>query len=804
MPSPSRCPACCPPSVSALSPDPVRLRFWLWTAAMIALLALYALRIAPQLRIETDLFALLPEQEIVPAASAAQQRYSDALSRRLLFLLGAADADRARRAAAQFAATLRSARVFEDVTLETDSAPPDAARTGLYREHRFGLLADEQRERLRARQGEQLIERALREAYSPGLLPRALPLAQDPFNFLGAFLAQQASGLGAVRPEHGVLMLTQAGIHYVLIAAQIGQEPFSVDAQDLILPVIDRARAQARDAGVQVLSSGVILHAAEAARRAHAEITWVGSLSMIGVALMILFTFRSVRPLLLSVLVLGSGALAALSLCQLLFGKVTLIALVFGSGLIGVAVDYSTHFLADQFRDPASWTPRQALRHVGPGIAMGMGCAVLGYLSLGLTPLPGLRQMAVFSAAGLVVACVGVLCWYPLLAPPARRGEPLPLRWALRLDGSLGRIDSRHARRGAIVVVVLALLGLSRIEFADDVSLLHSPAPALLADEMHVRELLGGAPDSQFFLVQGPTPEAVLEREEQLRASLDAQVSGGTLHSYRALSRALPSPQRQQENRALLAAQVYGAADGIAARLMEQLGFPPELVARRQAEFDAAPPPLRIDAWLADAASAPYRDLWLGALDRGVASIVSLSGIRDLAALRALPLQVPGVLFVDRVASISAVLERYRRLALLLLAAAYALIGIAMALRYGPAAAARLLVTPLGAALLTLAVLGASGGALNLFHVLGLFVVLGLGVDYAVFLREGAASRAATVLAISLSTVGAMLSYGLLAFSATPFIRAIGLTLLVGVGCTWLLALLMHRPVVPATVSERT
>ncbi len=77
---------------------------------------------------------------------------------------------------------------------------------------------------------------------------------------------------------------------------------------------------------------------------------------------------------------------------------------------------------------------------------------------------------------------------------------------------------------------------------------------------------------------------------------------------------------------------------------------------------------------------------------------------------------------------------------------------------------------------------------------LGLFVVLGLGVDYAVFLREGVAARGATLLAISLSTLGTVLSYGLLAFSATPFIRAIGLTLLIGIGFTWLLALLLQRP----------
>lgn len=784
-------------------PDRVVLRFWLWTAAMVALVLLYALRVSPQLRIETDLLALLPvsEQEQEPAAAAAQ-KYSDALSRKLLFLVGAADAEQARRVAAQFAGRLRTSQMFETVRLEVDAAPTDSA---LYRQHRHGLLGDAQRELLLGEQGERLVAEALHSVYGPGLLPRALPVAQDPFNFLGGFIAQQAEGLGALRLERGVLMLSEAGTHYVLVAAEIGREPFSVEIQDRIVPVIDAAAAQARGVGAQVLSSGVILHAAEAARRARAEIRLVGSLSMIGIALIILLTFRSLRPLLLSVLVLGSGALAALSLCQLVFGKVTLIALVFGTGLIGVAVDYSTHFLADQFRDTSAWTGRQALRHVGPGIAMGMGCAVLGYLSLGLTPLPGLRQMAVFSAAGLVVACCGVLCWYPLLVPPARRGEPLPLRWAIRMDQSLGRFDGRRTRFMTIAVVALTLLGLIRIEFADDIGLLHSASPALLENEQRVRELLQSAPDSQYFLVQGASAEEVLEREEKLRTSLDARVAKRDLDGYRAISRALPSTQRQQDNLALLAAQVYRSG-GIGPAVMDELGFPPDLVALRLSEFAAAAP-LSVDLWLADAASKPYRELWLGKLGPVYASIVSLSGIRNFGALKALSTRVPGVQFVDRVAEVSALLERYRKLALLLLAAAYVLIGIAMALRYGAGDAARLLSVPLGAALLTLVMLGAGGGALNLFHVLGLFVVLGLGVDYAVFLREGAASRAATVLAISLSTVGAALSYGLLAFSATPFIRAIGLTLLIGVACTWLLALLLQRPTaqsVSAAQSVRT
>jgi predicted exporter len=75
--------------VTPLTANRIVLRCGLWTAAMLALLVLYVLRVAPDLRIETDLLALLPAAEQDSVAAAAQSRYADTLSRRLLFLVGA-------------------------------------------------------------------------------------------------------------------------------------------------------------------------------------------------------------------------------------------------------------------------------------------------------------------------------------------------------------------------------------------------------------------------------------------------------------------------------------------------------------------------------------------------------------------------------------------------------------------------------------------------------------------------------------------------------------------------------------------
>ena len=81
---------------------------------------------------------------------------------------------------------------------------------------------------------------------------------------------------------------------------------------------------------------------------------------------------------------------------------------------------------------------------------------------------------------------------------------------------------------------------------------------------------------------------------------------------------------------------------------------------------------------------------------------------------------------------------------------------------------------PLGATLLTLA-FAHVGLQVNLFAVLGLLLLVALGVDYAIFLRESRAERTTAVLSVSLSALTTMLAFGLLALSSTPLIRSIGL-----------------------------
>ena len=92
------------------------------------------------------------------------------------------------------------------------------------------------------------------------------------------------------------------------------------------------------------------------------------------------------------------------------------------------------------------------------------------------------------------------------------------------------------------------------------------------------------------------------------------------------------------------------------------------------------------------------------------------------------------------------------------------------------------------ATVVTLALLGMAGQGLQLFHVLGLILLLGLGVDYGIFFQEPNGHHDdAAWLAAGLSALSTMLSFGLLGLSRTPPLRAFGLTMAIGIAAVTLI-----------------
>ncbi len=77
---------------------------------------------------------------------------------------------------------------------------------------------------------------------------------------------------------------------------------------------------------------------------------------------------------------------------------------------------------------------------------------------------------------------------------------------------------------------------------------------------------------------------------------------------------------------------------------------------------------------------------------------------------------------------------------------------------------------------------------INLFHIFGCYLILGLGMDYSIFSYAEGLKDKISQRSIWLSAMTSGVSFGLLGFSSTPMVQAFGVTLLIGCGFNLLFA----------------
>jgi predicted exporter len=94
------------------------------------------------------------------------------------------------------------------------------------------------------------------------------------------------------------------------------------------------------------------------------------------------------------------------------------------------------------------------------------------------------------------------------------------------------------------------------------------------------------------------------------------------------------------------------------------------------------------------------------------------------------------------------------------------------------------------------AVVNVSGEPLSLFHIATFLLVIGLGLDYALFFNrheEHEEGRSRTLYGLLVCSTTTILVFGVLAGSSIPVLHAIGVTAAIGSFCCLLFAAIMAR-----------
>lgn len=731
-------------------------------------------------RIDTDVLALLPLDERAPDVALATQQLSEQLQRQVVVLLGSAQWEQTLAAAQTFRAALAAqsdAHLKEEAIAKESSLQSALA---FYQPWRAALLTPAQRDDLQGANDLALVQRALQDLYQPATQARLTDWVSDPLGLWTQWWSARAAQSQA-RPRDAELWVAAQGKQWVVLQYALEGSAFNLSGNPVIGTAMAHALAevhrQVPDA--QMIMAGVPLHAEAAAVQANGEINVIGWGSLAGVLLLAWIAFRSLRPVLLVGLSLLIGCAVALSVTDLVFGKVHLLTLVFGASLVGVAEDYGIHYFASRQGAPGR-KPHALMRGLLPALWLALGTSAIAYVALGMAAFPGLRQMALFSVVGLAAAMLTVICWFPWLD----RGQVATNRAAQWIGKTLWWWPRwRSALPWSIALCVLALLWITQghlLHLRDDVRQLQNSSPRLVQQQIQVSQMLGLPSPAQFYLVKGASPEEVLQQEEALKQRLDALVAQQEITGYSAVSDWVPSLAMQQRNAQL----VQHANQVVLAGVNAQLGESFEAAGQ-----DSQPEPLTVQAWLAQPISAAARPLWLGEHDGAYRSMVMLRGVRGQAALPALDAAAQGlsaVTWVDKPAEISELLQRYRVSMTELLALGHLLVLAALCLRFGRSAWRAWLPTVLAslAVVITMALMGEPW---QLFNVLALMLLLGVGIDYGIYLQEHEDDPQAW-LAVVIGAGSTWLSFGLLGLSQTPALRAFGVTLMLGLPIVLLLA----------------
>lgn len=764
-----------------------RLAAVLWLAAL-AIGSVFALR---ETHVRNDMTSFMPRAATPTQRLLLNELRVGPVARLTIITIAGATQERLAAQSKRVAARLRSSGLFARVA-NGEQLLDDAERERLF-PYRYHLSPEVNADRFSTRGLRDALAMRLRELASPIPMFDRPWLAEDPTAELRALLASWR-GQSQPRRLHGVWF--DADGKRALLLAQTLAPGLDLDAQQRAQREIRDAVADGGGDALVLDMSGTGVFAVTSRDVIRSETKRLGIAAAVVAIAILLVSYRSVRLLLIGGLPLLTAVVAGVLAVNLVFGAIHGIVLAFGVTVIGVAIDYPIHLFSHL---DAGGSVERSLARVWPTIRLGAITTAMGYLAMSGTDFPGLAQFATFAIAGLLAAAActrwGLAGWLPASYEPSRT-------WHL--------VDwyAMSARPGPVWIGAVALVAVAALVYVasrdeppweDDIAAL-SPIPrAVMARDRDLHAELGVPDTNHVLLVEAADAESALQASEALAERLHSLVEQGIITSFDLAARYLPSARTQRERRdslpapAILAERLGEAVAGTPFRADAFAAFEKAVATARTL------PPLRPADLRGTVLGARVRSALLP-VEAGWVALVTLSGVRDAKALQDWIARGPGagLTYLDLKRDTESLMSDFREHAFARVIWGLAAIVAVLWLGLRSPRRALLVVLPgLVAVLVDIAALNIAGERLSLFHLVSLLLVVGIGIDYALFFsraEDDAHMRGRTFHGLLVCVFSTVAVFGVLATSELPVLRAIGTSVAVGVALSFLAALVLARP----------
>lgn len=747
--------------------------------------------------IDSDLFNLVPKSISMASVKKADDKMMAVTSQNIFILVANEDFKEAKRVAENVYGQLEGSKNFESVSLYSDVGAMSEITDFLY-ENRWNLLDEKTADDILSSPdaASDFAMNALAQAYSGFTMIPLDNLESDPFliteyNLQNYLSAVQNAGT-AMSVKDGVLASRFGDKWYVMIRGILSVSGAKLASKNNAITEIyaacDKAKSPEAGAGeTSFVFSGTPFHSHESSNSASREISIIATVSMLVVIILLIFIFRSVKPLLFSVgaIILSVGVAVVATLA--VFHKMHVITLVFGTSLIGSCIDYSLHFFTHWAGNKNLKSGTEIKNHIFSGLLMAIISTGICFAILLFAPFAILKQMSLFCLTGLVSSFLTTVAVYPYIKLPAERGN---VRFTKEFEKVVSVLEQKWVGRTVISVlfivsVLLIAVFHKNVKVKNDLLTLYNMEGRLLEDEITASQVIQYTPGG-WYIISGDTEEAVLQNEEALRRDFENVTEG--LVGYVSTTNFVPSIQMQKKSQA-----AYERLLSMAESQLEALGYSNDEAVilsekMRKDFYDSKDKYVSIEAGnVPDFITSAISSAWLGEIDGKYYSVMLPTKVTDYTTYRSLVENNDDAFFISKSQDISKDLDALTLMVLKFFIVAYVLMFIMLKFFYTWKQTLKIISVPFLIILVVIAVFAACKINLEFFSVTGLILVFGLGLDYIIYMMENEKKK--TVLepfATLVSFITTIISFGALALSSFKPVHLIGLSIFIGLATAYI------------------
>jgi len=777
----------------------------IYHAAVLVFFVITLIAFPGKVGIDSDLFNLVPKSISMASVKKADDKMMAVTSQNIFILVANEDFKEAKRVAEKVYGQLEGSKNFETVSLYSDVGAMSEITDFLY-ENRWNLLDEKTADDILSSPdaASDFAMNALAQAYSGFTMLPLDNLESDPFliteynlhNYLGAV---QNAGT-AMSVKDGVLASQFDGKWYVMIRGILSVSGAKLASKNNAITEIyaacDSVNNDGTSDGTTFVFSGTPFHSHESSNSASREISIIATVSMLVVIVLLIFIFRSVKPLLFSVgailLSVGAAFIATLAV----FHKMHVITLVFGTSLIGSCIDYSLHFFTHWAGNQKFNSGKEIKNHILSGLLMAIISTGICFAILLFAPFAILKQMSLFCLTGLISSFLTTVAIYPYIKLPAERGN---VRFTVGFAKVVSVLEQKWVGRtviSALFIISVLLIAVfhKNVKVKNDLLTLYNMEGRLLEDEITASKVIQYTPGG-WYIVSGDSEEDVLQNEEALRHDFEKITEGAV--GYVSTTNFVPSIQMQKKSQA-----AYEKLLSMAEAQFESLGYSSDesamLSEKMRKDFsDSKDAYVSIEAGnVPDFITSAISSAWLGKIDGKYYSVVLPTKVTEYTTYRSLVENNDNAFFISKSQDISADLDKLTVMVLKFFVVAYILMFIMLKFFYSWKQAFKIISVPFLIILVVVAVFATCKINLEFFSVTGLILVFGLGLDYIIYMmenekkkNEAAASTDSTSVlepfATLVSFVTTIISFGALALSSFKPVHLIGLSIFIGLATAY-------------------